>query len=136
MRKLFSEQRAMAREPALVRLYWCMRFGIAFIWLWTAYVSWFVAPHGESIALLRQAGIVEHTALVFAASCVLDLVMGVASCIYARSRIWWLQALIVACYTVIISVLLPAYLFHPFGEISKNLAVLSCLAFLALAERR
>lgn len=120
----------------LNRLYWSMRLGISFIWKWTAFVSWYVYPHADSIESLRKAGITNHTNLVFAASCLLDLVMGIASCLYARSILWWSQFLLVSAYTVVISVLLPEFLVHPFGPITKNIAVLTCLAILALADRR
>ncbi len=118
------------------QLYWFMRIGIAVIWLWTAYVSWLVTPHGESLDLLRRVGAGQHAVWMFAASCLLDTAMGIVSLIYARSCIWWLQFVLVASYSVVIAALLPEYLFHPFGEISKNLSVLACLAFLAQADRR
>lgn len=117
-------------------LYWTMRLGIGFIWIWTAYVSWYVYPHSNSIELLRKTGITHHTELVFAASCLLDLVMGIASCLYARPLLWWSQFLLVAAYSVVIGIFLPEFLIHPFGPITKNVSVLACLAFLALADRR
>jgi hypothetical protein len=113
-----------------------MRLGISFIWIWTALVSWYVYPHADSIELLRKTGITNHTDLVFVASCLLDLVMGIVSCLYARSYLWWLQFSLVSAYTVVISVLLPEFLVHPFGPITKNISVLTCLAILALADRR
>lgn len=122
--------------PTFARLYWSMRFGIAFIWIWTAFVSWYVYPHAQSIELLRKTGITRHTELVFAASCLLDVAMGIASCVFATSILWCLQCLLVASYAIVIGVFLPEFLFHPFGPITKNVAVLGCLAFLALAERR
>lgn len=121
---------------AFTRLYWCIRLGIAFIWIWTAYVSWYVHPHADSLELLRKTGITNHTELVLAASCLLDLVMGIASCVYARSFVWRSQLLLVAGYTVVIGACLPQFLFDPFGPITKNVAVLGCLAFLALSDRR
>ena len=95
-----------------------------------------MTPHADSIALLRKTGITHHTELVFVASCLLDLGMGIASCIYARSFLWWSQFLLVAAYTVVISFMLPEFLVHPFGPITKNICVLACLAVLALADRR
>lgn len=127
---------ALRDERTLSRLYWSMRLGIAFIWLWTAFVSWYVHPHADSIGMLRKAGITDHAGLVFAASCVLDLVMGVASLLYARAFLWQAQFLLVAGYTVVICLFLPEFLMHPFGAITKNLTVLACLAMLALADRR
>lgn len=123
-------------EATMNRLYWSMRLGISFIWIWTAFVSWYVYPHAASIELLRQTGITHHTDMVFVASCLLDLVMGIASCIYARSFLWWSQFSLVFAYTIVISVLLPEFLVHPFGPIVKNISVLTCLAILALADRR
>ena len=110
-----------------------MRLGIGFIWIWTAFVSWYVYRHAESIELLRKTGITRHTELVLAASCVLDLVMGIASCFFATSILWWSQCLLVAGYTIVIAVFLPEFLFHPFGPITKNVAVVACLAVLALS---
>lgn len=117
-------------------LYWAMRLSIGFIWIWTAYVSWYAYPHSNSLELLRKTRIAHHTELVFAASCLLDLVMGIASCLYARSFLWWSQFLLVAVYSVVIGFFLPEFLIHPFGPITKNLSVLACLAFLALADKR
>lgn len=127
---------ALRSEKTLTRLYWSMRLSMGFIWIWTAFVSWFVYPHADSIALLHKTGITMHTDLVFAASCLLDLAMGIASCIYGRSLLWCSQWLLVAGYTIVISIFLPEFLMHPFGPITKNLFVLICLAFLALADRK
>jgi hypothetical protein len=102
---------------AMTRLYWAMRLGIALIWLWTAWVSWFIYPHAASLDLLRRTGITQYTELVFAASCLLDLGMGIASLLYARSFVWWSQFLLVAGYSAVICFLLPEFLLHPFGPI-------------------
>jgi hypothetical protein len=127
---------ALHSGQTLTRLYWSMRLGIGFIWIWTAFVSWFAYPHAESIDLLRRTGFTAHTELVFAASCLLDLAMGIASCFYARSILWWSQFLLVAAYSIVIGIFLPEFLLHPFGPITKNVCVLICLAILALADRR
>lgn len=112
-----------------------MRLGIAFIWLWTAYVSWFLFPHAESLTWLRRSGFTQQTELVFAASCLLDLAMGIASCLFARAWIWWAQCALVAGYTVVIAIALPEFLIQPFGPIIKNITVLLCLALLAINEK-
>jgi hypothetical protein len=126
---------ALAVDPQLIRLYWAMRFGIGFIWLWTAYASWFLFPHPQSIEWLRKIGISSHAETAFAVLCVLDVLMGILSCVFASAFLWWFQLLIVAVYSVVISILLPEFLLHPFGPIIKNLAVLACLAYLRMAER-
>jgi hypothetical protein len=43
---------------------------------------------------------------------------------------------LVAFYSVAVSVGLPEFLIHPFGPITKNMAVLACLAYLAIREKR
>jgi len=121
---------------AFTRVYWAMRLGIAFIWLWTAFVSWAIFPHAESLAWLRRSGVACQTELVFAAFCLLDLAMGIASLLVGRAWLWWAQIGLVAGYTVVISIALQELTTHPFGPISKNIAVLACLWLLALADRR
>lgn len=116
-------------------LYWCLRLGIAVIWLWTAYVSWCVFPHAQSLEWLRRSGVTYQTETVFAASCLLDLAMGIASCLFGRAWLWWLQCALVLGYTVVIAIALPEFLIHPFGPVVKNVAVLLCLAMLGLADR-
>jgi hypothetical protein len=127
---------AVNAEEKMRRLYWAMRLGIGFIWIWTAFVSWYAYPHSISIEWLRQTGFVNHTELVLAASCALDLLLGLVSCFYARRRVWLFQIIVVAAYSLVISVFLPEFLIHPFGPITENLAVLACLGYLALLERR
>lgn len=127
--------RSLAISPAaFARLYWAMRLGMAFIWLWTAFVSWYIYPHADSLAWLRRSGIAWQTGLVFTASCLLDLAMGIASCLIGRSWLWWLQSVLVLFYTAVIALALPEFLVHPFGPIVKNVAVLACLSMLALAD--
>lgn len=123
-------------SATLVRVYWAMRLGIAFIWLWTAFVSWYVFPHSDSLAWLRRSGMTYQTELVFAASCLLDLAMGIASCLLGRAWLWWSQCVLVLGYSVVIAVRMPEFLVHPFGPLTKNIAVLLCLWMLALADRR
>ncbi|MGZ8289846.1 MAG: DoxX-like family protein [Telluria sp.] len=112
------------------------RFRLERIWIWTAFVSWYIHPHAESIEWLRRTGVNHGTETVFMASCLMDLAMGLASCFYARRWIWWLQFALVAGYTLVICFALPEFVFHPFGPITKNVSVLTCLAILALSERR
>jgi hypothetical protein len=126
---------AIAMDAQFVRLYWIMRLAIGAIWLWTAIVSWFVFPHAQSIEWLRKIGISSHAEIAFSALCVLDLLMGILSCVFATALLWWSQLLIVGVYSLVISILLPEFLLHPFGPIIKNLAVLACLAYLGMAER-
>ncbi len=118
------------------RLYWAMRLGLAALWLWTGYVSWFAFPHATSFEWLRQVGLSKHLVWVLGGASVLDAVMGALSLVAPSKRLWQAQFVLVAGYTLIIAVCLPHFLFHPFGPLTKNVAVLACLAYLAGAEKR
>ena len=120
----------------LAQLYWVMRIGMAFIWLWTAMASWLFYPRQESLAWLERLGLGHQAYPAFLAACVLDLVFGIASAFFARKFIWQLQFVVVTVYSAVILIGLPEFLFHPFGPITKNVAVLACLAYLTVMERR
>ncbi|MBI2769742.1 MAG: DoxX-like family protein [Burkholderiales bacterium] len=124
------------RDRSLAMLYWVMRLGMAFIWLWTAVVSWFAWPHAESLEWLRRLGLTSGTEFAFAAACLVDLLLGIASCAFASRRLWQLQFALVVFYSLAVAVALPEFLVHPFGPIAKNIAVLACLAWLATMEKR
>lgn len=124
----------MKLEINLQRLYWLMRIGMAFIWIWTAYVSWFVYPQAESMDWLRRIGLTQQVYLWFVGACVFDLLMGIASLLFASRLLWQAQIIAVIFYTLAIAIFLPEFLIHPFGPITKNLAVLACLAYLAIME--
>jgi len=124
------------REIHLTRLYWAARIGIAGLWTWTAIVSWWFFPQAQSVDWLHRLGLTFRPHFLFTAACAADLAMGIASLAVASRRLWQAQIMLVAFYTVAVSVGLPEFLLHPFGPITKNLAVLVCLAYLAIMEKR
>jgi hypothetical protein len=119
-----------------MKLYWSMRLGMAALWLWTAYVSWFVFPHATSFEWLRQVGLTKHLAIALGGASVIDGLMGLLSLAMPSRRLWQAQFALVAGYTLIVAYCLPQFLFHPFGPLTKNVAVLACLAFLISTEKR
>lgn len=123
-------------EQKLNQLYWLMRLSMVLIWLWTAITSWYFYPHAESLAWLRQVGLIEHTPFWLASACVFDLLMGITSAFFASKKLWQVQFIFTVFYTLAIVIYLPAFLFHPFGPITKNLTVFACLAFLICMEKR
>ena len=125
-----------SRQRSTEVLYWSMRLGMAFIWIWTAAVSWFVWPHAQSLEWLRRLGVTSLAEPVFVAACLVDLSLGVASCVFATRRLWQLQFALVVSYSLAVAIALPEFLVHPFGPITKNVAVLACLAWLVIVERR
>jgi hypothetical protein len=123
-------------EQKLHQLYWLMRLGMTFIWLWTAITSWYFYPHAKSLAWLRQVGLVDHTTFWLASACLFDLLLGIASGLFPSRKLWQIQLALIVFYTVVITIYLPEFLFHPFGPITKNIAVLACLSFLISTEKR
>ena len=119
---------------SLRRLYWSMRIGIAFLWIWTAIASWFFSPHAISLDWLQQLGLVQGRETIFVLACVLDAGMGVATLCFPGRRLWQLQCIVVLVYSAAITIRLPEFLFHPFGPLTKNLMVLACLYFLITME--
>jgi hypothetical protein len=118
----------------LHRLYWLMRAGVAIIWSWTAYVSWFVFPQAESLDWLRRIGLTHQTYFWFVSACLFDFVMGLASAFFASRLLWCAQILTVFLYSIVIAFGLPEFFVHPFGPLIKNIAVLACLVYLVVMQ--
>lgn len=112
-----------------------MRASLAIIWLLTAIVSAFVYPQADSLALLAQVGLAGTPALVALYGAVaLDLAFAVATLFKPSRRLWSAQIGLVLAYTAIVALALPEFLAHPFGPITKNLAVLAILIVLHSRE--
>ena len=118
-----------------------LRLSVAAVWIWTAFISLWLYPRDASYLPLARVGVPDAllpTALTGAAA--LDLLMGVMSLwplTPARERsLWASQSLLIAIYTLIISVRLPEFWLHPFGPISKNLPLLVLLLLLWLLTPR
>ena len=126
----FLKQEALSgwRNPLL-------RLALAATWLGTAWVSAFVYPRADSLALLAPVHLTGTAALValYGAS-VLDAVLGVLTLLRPRRGLWWLQVGLVLAYSLVICVLLPQFLAHPFGPVLKNLPILAILFLLASEE--
>jgi branched-subunit amino acid ABC-type transport system permease component len=129
-----AELTTKKRDLHLQNLYWLMRIGMAVIWIWTAYVSWFVYPQAESLEWLSRIGLAQQAYLWFVVACLFDLGMGIASAIFSSRRLWQGQILAVILYTLVILIYLPEFFNHPFGPLTKNIAVLACLAYLTIME--
>lgn len=124
----------LRRQAQLAWLVPLMRFTVAAMWLATAWVSLFVYPHQASLALLARSGLEDGlgvAALYGAAG--LDALLGGAT-LFARRRRWVYrtQLVLIAFYTVVITLYLPEYWAHPYGPVLKNLPLLAMI--LALHE--
>lgn len=128
--------RAIALRQQAVLGTWlpALRWSIALLWLWTGVVSLGLYPVGDSLALLARVGL--HGALAQVAlygAAALDLLLGVATIAAParwRGAVWAAQLLLIAGYTLLITIFLPEYWLHPYGPISKNLPILAAIALL------
>jgi peptidoglycan/LPS O-acetylase OafA/YrhL len=68
---------------------------------------------------------------------VLDLLLGLATILVPAGRrgiVWAAQLLLIAGYTVLITLFLPEYWLHPYGPITKNVPLLAAIALLWALE--
>lgn len=130
-------------EPALrqaarhqAQLGWLLpllRAALAVVWIATAIVSLGVYPVSDSYALLQRAGVpAAWQPLALYGAAAVDLVLGVLTLLPLRRTrpLWAAQMVLIAGYTLIVSLRLPEYWLHPFGPISKNLPLLALLVML------
>lgn len=122
------QQALAAWRPAL------LRGALALIWLWTAVCSAFVYPVTGSLALLAPVGL--HGSAALAAlylAAALDAALGLATLWRPGRRLWAAQLALVLAYSAVIAIALPEFLWHPFGPLLKNAAVIALL-FILLCE--
>jgi uncharacterized protein YbjT (DUF2867 family) len=132
-------ERELQRRAAVLDLWQpVLRAALALLWIWTALVSFGWYPVADSRALLAHVGL--HGALATIAlygAATLDLVLGVltlAAPARWRRPVWIAQAALIAGYTLLITLFLPAYWLHPYGPISKNLPLLALIGLLWALE--
>lgn len=120
-----------AWRPAL------LRGALALIWLWTAVCSAFIYPVEGSLALLAPVGLHGPTAMAaLYLAAALDGALGIATLWRPGRRLWAAQLALVLAYSAVIAVALPAFLWHPFGPLLKNAAVIALLFILLCEETR
>ena len=117
-----------------------LRIALAAMWIWTAIVSFGLYPVEQSRELLARVGLQGGLAtLALYGAAMLDLLLGVLT-LWApprwRSAVWASQLLLVASYTVLITLFLPEYWLHPYGPVSKNLPIMAVIGLLWALETR
>ncbi|HTJ96108.1 MAG TPA: SDR family oxidoreductase [Rhodocyclaceae bacterium] len=112
-----------------------LRVALAIMWFAASGLS--LLQPDVSLALLAQVGLsgVTATAALYGASA-LDLILGVLTLLRPSRCLWLTQIALVAGYTAIISIWLPAYWLHPFGPVVKNLPILALLLMLHASSTR
>lgn len=113
-----------------------LRLAIAFVWLWTGWVSAFVYPESDSYRMLERVGMPEmlHPIALYGASA-LDFALGIATLIGWRLRlVVYCQFILMMIYMVVITATLPEYWAHPFGPLTKNFPLLAASFVLLILE--
>jgi len=131
------EARSVRDEAALAVAVPVLRGAISALWLWSAWVSAFIYPHAQSLALLDALGL--HGRVAWAAlwaGVAVDIGCGVAMWHRpARRLLYGLQAVVVLAYTALVSWAQPAFWTHPFGPLAKNLPILAAILLLRAVDR-
>jgi hypothetical protein len=122
----------LRRHAQLAWLIPLLRATVAITWIVTGVVSAFVFPTDASLALLSRTGLDGNAALLtLYGAAALDIALGVST-LTPRFRRWSYRAqmLLIAFYTVVITICLPEFWAHPYGPILKNLPLLAAIAAL------
>ncbi len=122
------------------RLYFArvlLRYAVASLWIFTALTSAFIYPLEQSHELLARLGITGPMASwVVYGGALLDAGIGTAVLTRYRVRlVAHVQLVLVALYTLLISLGLPEFWFHPFGPISKNIPFMMAILILRILEQ-
>jgi uncharacterized protein YbjT (DUF2867 family) len=132
---------ALRAEPAQVqdrwhaRLYFVrplLRAAIALLWLASGVIG-LLQPAAWLDPLLARLGLGAPFAW---ATCVMDIAIGVAVLVRWRPALLAaIQLAVVAGYTVVLSIAVPALWLDPFGPLLKNLPIMAAIVALAALER-
>lgn len=134
----------LARQPRCEAVVWHarltplrvpLRLSIAFVWVATALISAFVYPEKESLALLAQTGISGALApVVLYATCLFEIALGLATAWGYRLRlIGTIELALIVTFTMILTFRIPAFWWHPFGPLTKNIPfIVATLVMMAL----
>jgi uncharacterized protein YbjT (DUF2867 family) len=115
-----------------------LRLSIAFVWLFTGFISAFLIPTQMSYALLAKAEITGLWApIMLYGAAISDMLLGIA--ILSRFRPRLLAAIqigLILIYTLIISYSQPEQWLHPFGPVTKNAPMIVAILIMMTLERR
>ena len=130
-----------AAERAQAKLQWLLpmlRVSIALVWIATALVSFGLYPVELSYDLLARTGIpAALQPLMLYGAATFDLLLGLGILLLPKRRWLWLaQLALIGFYTVVIAIMLPEFLLHPYGPLTKNLPMLAAIWLLYELEER
>jgi uncharacterized protein YbjT (DUF2867 family) len=134
----------LARQPRSEAIVWHarlqhlrvpLRLSVAFIWLATGLISAFVYPERESLALLAQTGITGAAApVVLYGTSFFEIALGLATALgYRLQWIGTIELALIVAFTSILTLRIPAFWWHPFGPLTKNIPlIVATLVMMAL----
>lgn len=114
-----------------------LRLSIALVWIAAGITSAFLFPMEKSYELLERVGISgDMKPLMLYGASALDFMLGAAILIGYRIRlVGMVQLILISAYSIIITLKLPEFLFHPFGPVVKNIPIMTAiLTMMALEE--
>lgn len=112
-----------------------LRLSIAFIFIFSGIISVFPGLQ-ISFDLMNQSHVPRmlQPFVVYLFS-VIDILLGIATLLnYRLILIGSLQSILILFYTILISLLLPEYWFHPFAPIAKNIPILVSILIMMATE--
>jgi uncharacterized protein YbjT (DUF2867 family) len=127
-----SERNALRTAGQLKWLLSLLRLSVSLVWIFTGIVSLGLFPKEASYELLFRVGVPAVWApfLLYSAA-MLDLVFGFAALIRRHRRVLWVaQMVLIAGYTLIITIRMPEFWLHPYGPLLKNLPMLAAIYLL------
>jgi uncharacterized protein YbjT (DUF2867 family) len=128
-----SPQRLEARLYFLLP---AMRISLGLLWVWSGFISAFLYPEAESLALLARVGLAGWAApWVLYGTALLDALLGLA--LLARYRLQataCAQLAMMLGYSAVIGWCLPEFWLHPFAPLAKNLPLIVATLVILAAE--
>lgn len=114
-----------------------LRVTVGFIWLATPFVTWFVWPRAESLALLAPTGVTGAAAgWLIDLACVFEVGLGVATLAGWRLGLLGIvQIALVVCFSVILTISSPELWGHPFGPLTKNIPLIGAILALMVTRK-
>jgi nucleoside-diphosphate-sugar epimerase len=111
-----------------------LRVSLAFLWLYTAIVSAVLPQQSGVLELLARCGFAGDAGwLALMLSCALNLALGLLTLLRPTARLYAVQAMAVAGYTLTAAIHVPALTIDHCGPLAKNVPILMCVVVLWLA---
>jgi len=112
-----------------------LRLSLAFLWIYTAAISAWLPERSGVLELLARCGFVGPTGqAALAASCALNLTLGVLTLLRPSVLLYAVQSGAVVGYTLTAAFNVPELTIDHCAPLVKNLPVLGCVVVLWLAE--